>query len=173
MVQTLANRLDRLADIDFLIIDECHHVVASSWLATISAAPKARLLGVSATPERLRGEGLNEVFDVLVVGPTVKELIASGWLSPFIAFAPERLINLKGLRSVGGDYAAGDLAKRMSVGYVLEDALAEYHKHLDGQTAICFCTTIAHSQNVARFFCAAGIHAAHLDGDTPEPSDRR
>jgi superfamily II DNA or RNA helicase len=105
MVQTLANRLDRLADIDFLIVDECHHVVASSWLATINAAPKARLLGVSATPERLSGEGLDEVFDVLVVGPTVKELIASGWLSPFVVFAPERLINLKGLRSVGGDYA--------------------------------------------------------------------
>ena len=167
MVQTLAHRLDRLADVDFLIIDECHHVVASSWLATINAAPKARLLGVSATPERLSGEGLNEVFDVLVVGPTVKELIAKGWLSPFVVFAPERLVNLRGLRSVGGDYAAGELAKRMNVGYVLDDALAEYRKHLVDQTAICFCTTIAHSQDVARFFRAAGIRARHLDGDTP------
>jgi superfamily II DNA or RNA helicase len=156
-----------LVGVDFLIIDEAHHSTAATWLAIINAAPKARLLGVTATPERLSGEGLNEVFDVLVVGPTVKELIANRWLSLFIAFVPERLINLKGLRSVGGDYAAGDLAKRMNVRYVLEDALAEYRKHLAGQSAIGFCTTIAHSRDVARFFRAAGIKAQHLDGDTP------
>jgi superfamily II DNA or RNA helicase len=148
-------------------VHNCHHSTAATWLAIINAAPKARLLGVSATPERLGGEGLNEVFDVLVVGPTVKELIANRWLSPFVAFVPERLISLKGLRSVGGDYAAGDLAKRMNVGYVLDDALAEYRKHLVDQTAICFSTTTAHSQDVAQFFRAAGIRAQHLDGDTP------
>jgi superfamily II DNA or RNA helicase len=167
MAQTLANRLDRLVDVDFMIVDECHHATAATWLAIINAAPKARLLGVTATPERLSGEGLDEVFDTLVIGPTVKELIANRWLSPFVAFVPERLISLKGLRSVGGDYAAGDLAKRMNVRYVLEDALAEYCKHLDGRSAICFCTTIAHSRDVARFFRAAGIRAQHLDGDTP------
>jgi superfamily II DNA or RNA helicase len=167
MVQTLANRLDRLSGVDFLVVDEAHHAVAPTWRAIFAAAPRARVLGVTATPERLDGAGLKELFDVLVVGPLVVELIADSWLSPFVVFAPERLINLRGLRSVGGDYAAGELAKRMSVGYVLDDALAEYRKHLAGQTAICFCTTIAHSQAVARFFRAAGVRVQHLDGDTP------
>jgi superfamily II DNA or RNA helicase len=49
----------------------------------------------------------------------------------------------------------------------LDDALAEYRKHLDGRSAIAFCTTVEHSRTVARFFRAGGIQARHLDGDTP------
>ena len=82
----------------------------------------------------------------------MNELIASGWLVPFVVYAPERLVNLKGTRTVAGDYALGDLARRMSADVVLGDAVVEYRKHLDGNTAIAFCTTIDHSLNVARFF---------------------
>jgi DNA repair protein RadD len=167
MVQTLFNRLDRLAGAHFLVIDEAHHALAATWRTIVGAAPNARLLGVTATPERLDGKGLGEVFDALVIGPNVRELIAAGFLSPFVVFAPERLINLKGVRTTAGDYAIGDLARRMNTETVLTDALDEYRKHLQGRTAIAFCTTVEHSRATARFFRAAGIRAEHLDGDTP------
>jgi hypothetical protein len=81
------------------------------------------VLGVTATPERLDGKGLAEIFEVLVVGPTVAELIADAWLSPFTVYAPERLVDLKGASMGAGDYAVGDLARRMSASFVLEDAV--------------------------------------------------
>jgi superfamily II DNA or RNA helicase len=172
MAQTLANRLDRLALIDFLIVDECHHATAQTWRSILAAAPEARVLGVTATPERLDAAGLKELFDALVIGPLPAELIADGWLSPFVVYAPERMVDLKKVRTIAGDYALGDLAQRMSAGFVLDDALSEYRKHLDGRSAIAFCTTIDHSRTVARFFRAAGIRAQHLDGDTPTAERR-
>ena len=126
MVQTLVRRLDRLRDISLSIIDECHHVLASTWLQIANATPRARVLGASATPERLDGKGLSAVFDALVLGPTVQELIAGGWLAPFVVYAPGRMVNLKGARTVAGDYALGDLARRMNSEVVLTDALVEY-----------------------------------------------
>jgi superfamily II DNA or RNA helicase len=172
MAQTLANRLNRLAEVDFLIVDECHHATAQTWRSILAAAPEARVLGVTATPERLDGAGLRGLFDALVIGPLPAELIADGWLSSFVIFAPERMIDLKKVRTVAGDYAVGDLARRMGAGFILDDALSEYRKHLDGRSAIAFCTTIDHSRTVARFFRAGGIRAQHLDGDTPREERR-
>ena len=172
MAQTLVNRLERLNGVQVLIVDEAHHVMAATWLTIIAAVPKAWILGVTATPERLDGKGLAAVFDALVIGPSTRELIADNWLSPFIAYAPERLVDLKGARTVAGDYALGDLERRMNAGFVLDDALEEYRKHLDGQTAIAFCVTINHSRMVARFFRTNGIRAQHVDGDTPAKERR-
>src|SRR5262249_21233666 len=149
------------------IVDEAHHVMATTWLTILSALPRAWVLGVTATPERLDGKGLAAVFDALVIGPTVSEVIAGGWLSPFVVYAPERLVDLKGARTIAGDYAIGDLARRMSAELVLENAVTEYRQRLDGGSAIVFCTTIAHSYLVARRFRAAGVRAQHLDGNTP------
>jgi superfamily II DNA or RNA helicase len=167
MAQTLVNRLDRLQDVRFLIVDEAHHIMAATWRLILTMAANAMVLGATATPERLDGKGLSEVFEALVIGPSVKELIADGWLSPFAVFAPERMVNLKGIHSVAGDYAIGDLARRMNTEVVLSDVLTEYRKRLIGKTAIAFATTIEASRAVARFFRAAGISAEHLDGDTP------
>src|SRR5262249_42248163 len=71
MAQTVINQLDRLIDIQVLIVDEAHHVMAATWLTILGALPQAWVLGVTATPERLDGKGLAAVFDVLAIGPTV------------------------------------------------------------------------------------------------------
>ena len=173
MAQTVINRLERVSGVQVLIVDEAHHVMAATWLTILGALPQGWVLGVTATPERLDGKGLTAVFDALIIGPTVKELIAGGWLSPFVVYAPERLVDLKGARTVAGDYAIGDLAQRLSAEFVLDDAVTEYRRRLNEGSAIAFCTTIAHSYLVARRFRAAGIRAQHLDGDTPSAERRR
>jgi DNA repair protein RadD len=166
-VMTLVNRLDRLRDVRFVVVDECHHVAAATWRTILAALADAAVLGVTATPERLDGQGLGGVFEVLVIGPAVKKLIAGSWLSGFAVFAPERTVNLKGIRSVAGDYAIGDLARRMNTATVLTDVLTEYTKHLSGKTAIAFLTTIAASRDCARYLRQNGVRAEHVDGDTP------
>ena len=73
MVQTLVRRPDRLGDIARSVIDECHHGMALTWREALALTPGARVLGTSATPERLDGKGLREIFDALVRGPSVKK----------------------------------------------------------------------------------------------------
>ncbi len=78
-VATVARRLDRWRDrFDFVVVDECHRSVAGSWAAVLASQPRAHVLGVTATPERLDGRGLGELFDELVVGPSTAELIKAG-----------------------------------------------------------------------------------------------
>jgi DNA repair protein RadD len=97
-VFTLAQRLNRIGTYDVVVVDECHHAVASTWRDILAALPDARILGVSATPERLDGEGLDDIFEELVCGPTVRELIEQGYLAPYTAFGPKITLNLDGIR---------------------------------------------------------------------------
>jgi superfamily II DNA or RNA helicase len=98
-VATLVRRLDRLRDLDLLVIDEAHHAVAGMWRKIIAAAPGAKVLGVTATPERLDGKGLGDVFEALVICPAVANLIERNYLASFTACAPARALDLNGIRT--------------------------------------------------------------------------
>ena len=63
MVQTVARRLEAIPAPALLVIDECHHAVAGTWAKITAAWPNAKVLGVTATPERLDGVGLRDAFD--------------------------------------------------------------------------------------------------------------
>ena len=171
MVATFNRRLETSRDrFALVVVDECHHAVAGSWAAVLASQPRARVLGVTATPERLDGRGLGERFEALIVGPSVAELIAAGFLAPFIVYEPARP-NLDGAKMRGGDFAAEDLRNRMG-GLVIGAAVAEYRRLCSGAPAIAFCVDRKHSEDVATVFVAAGFRARHLDGDTP-PAERR
>jgi superfamily II DNA or RNA helicase len=166
-VATLVNRLDRISNFDIIIIDEAHHAVAGMWRKIIAALPQARILGVTATPERLDGKGLIDIFDVLVIGPAVADLIEGGFLSRFVTFAPPRSPDLSGVRTRMGDYAVDELSAAMSRGVIVTGAVDEYERRCPGASAIAFCVNIEHSQLVAKAFAGRGWRAAHVDGDAP------
>jgi superfamily II DNA or RNA helicase len=171
-VATLIRRLDRFTGADLLVIDEAHHAVAGMWRTIIAALPQAKILGVTATPERLDGQGLRDVFDILIIGPAVADLIENGFLSRFTTYAPPRSPDLSGVRSRMGDYATGELSAAMSRGIVITGAVDEYEQHCPGAPAICFCVDTAHSQLVAAAFRERGYRAPHVDGDTPRDERR-
>jgi DNA repair protein RadD len=164
MVQTVARRLEALQEPALLVIDECHHAVAGTWTKITAAWPNAKVLGTSATPERLDGVGLRDAFDQLVVGPDVRELIDAGYLAPFRYLAPTTQIDLSGVRSLGGDFNAADLEDALDQDGITGDVVAHYQQHLAGRTAIAFCVTVAHAEHVAQRFRDAGIQAASIDG---------
>jgi superfamily II DNA or RNA helicase len=172
-VAALVRRLHLLAGIDFIVIDEAHHAVAGMWMTILATAAEARLLGVTATPERLDGKGLRDIFDVLIIGPTVAELIEAGWLAPFAAYAPGRRPDLSGVRTRMGDYATGELSAVMSRGIVIGAAVDEYVRLCAGAPAIAFCVDIDHSELVAARFRERGWRAAHVDGETERDERRR
>lgn len=163
-VQTLVRRIADVPAPALLVPDEAHHATAGSWRKVIDAWPAARVLGVSATPERLDGAGLGAVFGALVQGPTTRELIAEGWLCGYDYFAPPVRVDLSAIRSAMGDYAIAELAGAMDKATITGDAVEHYARLLNGRPAIAFCVTIAHAEHVAERFRAAGFRAAAIDG---------
>ena len=152
-------RRDR--EFDLYIVDEAHHTVASTYQKIIQSTP---VLGVTATPCRLSGAGLGTVFDSLVIGPTVRELMDAGWLARYRYFGPPCAVSLKGVASRGGDWAREGVAALMDKPAINGDLVQHYEKFLSGQPAVVFCATVAHAKSVAETFVAAGHAAASVDG---------
>lgn len=166
MVATVANRINLLPEPDLLVIDEAHHATAGSYRKMTDAWHEMFILGVTASPQRTDGTGLGEVFRAMVLGPTMRETIAEGFLANFQYFAPPMKVNLSGVKSRGGDYAAEQLAEVMDKHAVTGDAEAHYRKHLNGKPAIAFCVSVAHAKHVAEQFRMAGWKAESVDGMT-------
>ena len=176
-VQTLQRRLKdpRYSPPDLIVIDEAHHAVAGQWATVVAAYPRACILGVTATPERLDGRGLGVAhggpFDALVMGPTVRFLIDNGFLTPTRVFAPADGPDLTGIRTRGGDYEVGSLAAAMSGAQLVGDAVEHYAKHAPGQPAILFSPSVAHAETMAAAFRVKGWRATAASG-TSSAADR-
>lgn len=163
-VFTLVRRMDRYAAPDLIIVDEAHHAISdSTWGKVIAAYPQAKLLGVTATPIRLSGEGLGDLFQCMVQGPSMRDLIGLEALSPYRLFAPAG-VDLSGVHSRMGDYVRGELEAAVDKPSVTGDAVSHYKRLADGRRAVAFCVSVKHAQNVADQFNASGIVARAIDG---------
>ena len=167
MVQTVCRRTDSIPPPALIITDENHHSKAASYRKIYDAFPHAYRVGVTATPVRLDGSGLSDVNDALVVGVSAKWLIEHRFLSPYDYYAPT-LTDLSGVKTVRGEFDASSAADVLMNHTVFGDAIWHYRQLAAGRQAICYCTTDRHSQAMAAAFNAAGIPAAHIDGETPK-----
>lgn len=171
-VHTLKNRAARINWKPHLIIcDEAHHATAGSWAKILQSYPNAHVLGVTATPERLDGTGLGNVFGAMVRGPEVSDLIANGFLSPVRYYCP-KTVNTDGMKMRMGDYKHSDVDERVNNSRVTGEAVDWYRKLCDGAPAVAFCASIKHSEHVADTFRAAGYRWTSLDS-TMTSEDRR
>lgn len=166
-VQTLVRRLEQVnATPDLIVIDEAHHATAGSWKRVMDHWPDAHRLGVTATPIRLDGRGLSAVFDRLVLGPSVADLVFLDYLVNSRIYAPPAVADLSALKRRAGDYATDQAADAMDRPTVTGDAIAHYKRLAAGQRAIAFCCSVQHAEHVCTSFNAAGIPAATLLGST-------
>jgi len=167
-VFTLAKRLHHFPEPSLIVGDEAHHFTPdSTWGKVVSAFPNARVLGVTATPERLDGKGLGMMFDDMVLGPSVAELTEQGYLSPADVYAPSRP-DLSQTRSRAGDYVTKDLEDTMDKPSITGSAVSHYRKLADGKLAIAFCVSVKHAKDVAEEFRVAGYRSHHIDGGMDE-----
>lgn len=168
-VYTLARRLNNFdKPPDLIILDECAHAVANTWRRVIERFSNALVIGFTATPARLSGDGLGVIFQALALGPSVKELINMGNLAPFDYYSPPVVADFADLKVKYGDYQASDVALKMDKSEIIGDVIATYRRLADGKSAICYCASCEHAEHVAREFNAAGIPAAYIDGKTPD-----
>jgi superfamily II DNA or RNA helicase len=167
-VQTLVRRLETIVPPDLIICDEAHHSVSGTFKKTLAAFPAARILGTTASPERMDGKGLGSgsdgPFDVMVQGPTAADLIAGGYLSAPVYYAPPSTVDAARIHSVGGDYNRGEAAAEFDKPKITGDAVQHYARIAPGAPAVAFCITIEHAKHVASEFRAAGYRADTIDG---------
>lgn len=133
---------------DLLILDECQHGKARTWLEIAQGYPLR--LGLTATPERGDGSPLGDLFDELVVGATVAELTQLGHLVPCRVFAPPVIMDARTLAM---------------------EPVDAYQRHCPGTKSVVFATMRKHAQLIAAAFRSAGIGAEAVDGDMPERSE--
>jgi superfamily II DNA or RNA helicase len=149
---------------NLIIVDEAHHCAAKSWRQVLDGYPNAKIIGWTATPQRLDGKGLNQSFDVLVEGPSVARLIRMGFLSDYRLFAPPSGADLSGLAKRAGDYRVEQVEERMIEQRVLYAAVSNYQRYAEERQAIAFCVSLKHGAEVCGAFSKAGIPAAMVDG---------
>lgn len=163
---TLLRRLGRVPPPKLIIADECHHSVSRSALKIWDYYPDAMMIGLTATPARLDGRGLGDVFDDMVIGPSVKELIDQKWLADFRYFERPPLEKLP--KKKGDDFDMEEAAEIMVEPKIVGDVLDHYAKHGRGLPAIVFCCNLKHSHFMVDRFREVGIAAVHVGSDTPE-----
>jgi len=167
-VFTLVKRIKGIEPFDLIIGDEAHHFTPdSSWGKVVMGFPRARVLGVTATPERLDGKGLGQMFSDMVMGPTVAELTAQGFLSHAVVYAPSAP-DLGGVGTRMGDYVQKQLEDAMDKAVITGSAVKHYAKYAPGKKAIAFCVSVKHAKNLAKEFRDAGFAASHIDGGMKE-----
>lgn len=162
-IQTIARRAANLPPPSLIVFDEAHHIGAASWDALFHAYPTAKVLGLTATPWRLDGQGLGRWFSEMVEGPTTRELIAEQSLCDYRLFAPATP-DLSGIKTAAGDYQRGALAQAMNKPTIVGDAIAHYQRLCPGKRAVVFAAGVANSQAIVAQFRASGIPAEHVDG---------
>lgn len=171
-IDTLKNRLEQLTAPRVAIIDEAHHCGAEGWAAVVEWLHKngTIIIGLSATPQRLDGQGLDAHFDDIVLGPAVAWLIENGHLSNYRIFAPPPPPELK---ARGKDDGRGAQAKVLDKPKLTGDVVQHWLKHAKGMRTVGFACNVQHSLHMVEAFNAAGIPAAHLDGGTPKGERKR
>ncbi len=162
-IQTLIRRDKPHAKL--IIVDECHHAAADTYQRVLDEYPGAAVVGLTATPFRLDGRGLGDLFGGLVVAAWADELCDSGFLHKPRVWA-SKAPDLRGIRVVAGDYSLGALAERSNTAELNADIIQTWQKHAAGRRTVAFAVDIAHSRAITEAFCEVGVAAEHLDGNT-------
>lgn len=173
-VQTLATRCADLVaaygEPNIVFWDEAHHCAAGTWEKVASYAPRSRHVGLTATPERLDGKGLNGLFNSLVPGPSVRWLIEQGYLSKYRIFSKPGP-DLSQIKRGKSDFNQNQLGEAYD-NTILGDAVQHYQQHAPGTQAVAFCVNVEHALKIAHLFRKAGINAEELDA-TANASHRK
>ena len=165
MILTEANRLGQYERPSLIITDEAHLSRSNSWMKVLDYY-NTHTVGFTATPVRLDGKPLGDIYDSLVTGVSVKWLIENERLAPYEYYAPT-VVEADGLRVQAGDYVIKDMEQLMSDRAIYSDVLKSWERLAKGQKTIAYCVSVKHAEETAAMFREAGYPAVEIDGGTP------
>lgn len=169
-IGTVYSRLDKLEAPTILFIDEAHLAKGNMFETVIRWALErgAIVIGLTGTPERLDGQALGDLFQVMVEARSTHWLIQQGRLSNYVMYSTGITPDLSGVKKSGGDYNRDQLAEAMDKPMLVGDAISHWRKHANGMRTVAYCVNVKHSKHTAEAFNAAGIPAVHVDACTTE-----
>jgi len=167
-VQTLRNRTNRILPPDIIFVDECHLSMAKSYITIFDAYPQAFVVGMTATPTRLDGKPLGDVYSDIVAPISIDLLTGQGFLCSVRKFVAKEKVDLSGVHMVAGDYNSQELFQKYDKANLYAGVVDNYNKFAIGRQFIVFCVNVAHSKKTAQMFREAGISCEHLDGESTE-----
>lgn len=165
-VQTVSRRLEKIEAPDLIIIDETHLAIANSYQKICNAFPRARILGLTATPCRLDGRPLGEMFERITVLAAPQEIADMGFLVPFRIFSASETVDLSSIKTTMGDYDKKQLAEEMEKPRLIGNAVSHYKKLAHGRPTIAFCSSVRHAEQTAAAFRQAGYKAIAVSGES-------
>lgn len=165
-VGKIKRRLGKLPTPTLIITDETHHSLAKTYQDIYNWYDNVPRLGFSATPWRLSGKGLKNVYDDMVEGPSVQWLIDNSYLADYTMYGYKSGDDSQLKKSSTGDYTGrsmDDYAKTIIRG----DVIKTWREKANERKTIVYCHAVWFSKQVAQVFNNAGIKAAHVDSKTP------
>ena len=157
-----------------IVIDEAHHSVAKTYTSIIEAFPKAKIMGLTATPCRLNGHPFTDLFDVLLQSHPINWFIANGYLSlyDYMSVKPDNddvmIINSLRKRGADGDFSVREMSEKLDIRPSLErlcDTITRYAKEKKG---IVYAIDIKHAEHIAELYRKNGIKAIAISSKTPD-----
>ncbi len=154
---------------DTIIIDEAHHCLTDSYQRILEHFRDARVLGVTATPDRGDMRNLGEFFESLAYEYTLPKAIRSGYLSPIKALTVPLKLDLAGVGVQAGDFKAGDIGTALDPYlYQIADEMAE---HCMDRKTVVFLPLVKTSQKFRDILNAKGFQAAEVNGDSSDRAE--
>lgn len=171
-IDTLISRVLRrgrlhLPRFDLVIVDEAHLSITDVRQRLLNLWPDALRVGLTATPTRKDGRALGVLYDRLIEPTTTAQLTDAGYLAPARYFSIAEP-DVRGVRTVAGDYNAHDLSHAMNKPTLVGDIVEHWLRLAADRRSVVFCCSIAHSVAVTEAFQRAGVAAEHLDAGTPQ-----
>ena len=156
-----------------IVIDEAHHALAETYAEVMNAYPKAKKLGLTATPYRLNGKGFTDLFDTLLCSWSMERFIAEGRLSlyDYYSIKPDSAAQLQidslQKRGADGDYQQKELNEVMDVKPSLKRLCLTIKEYVPGKKGIVYAISIQHAEHIAEFYRENSIKAVAISSKTP------
>ena len=173
-IQWLTRHYDEIEEEPgMIVIDEAHHALAKTYKEMWERFPKAKFLGLTATPCRLNGKGFTDLFDVLVQSWDVPEFISKGRLATydFVSIksdgVTQRLIDSLQKRGADGDYQNKEMDMLLNKKPSIERLYRSLEEYGKGRKGIVYAININHANAIAEFYREHGITAVAIDSKTP------
>lgn len=157
-----------------IVIDEAHHSVAKTYTSIIEAFPKAKIMGLTATPCRLNGHPFTDLFDILLQSHPINWFIANGYLSlyDYMSVKPDNddvmIINSLRKRGADGDFSVREMSEKLDIRPSLERLCDTITRYAKGKKGIVYAIDIKHAEHIAEIYQKNGIKAIALSSKTPD-----
>ena len=174
-IQTLHRRLSKIdpSHFDCIIIDESHLAMAETWMKASRYFYPKLLLGLTATPERLDGISLGNLFDKMVVEYGIDYGINNGYLVELEGIRVKTEISLDTVRTTAGELNASDLEKIINTPMRNRFIVEKWKEHANGLKTLAFCVDMRHAIDLSQAFNDAGIRSTFIVSDEQLCPDRK